>query len=152
MTIQERFETYIKEARMMQLATSSHGKPWICSVFFAYDAENNVIYWLSELTRRHSRELMENEQVAAAVVKPHDPKSKEKQGFQIEGIAYRCLGAELERAYAVFAKQYGVPEKVLERAKQGDEKAATFWCLKPAVIVTFDTINYPNDPVQQQAF
>lgn len=37
MELKKIIEDYLKEAKLMQLATSVDGQPWVCSVWFAAD-------------------------------------------------------------------------------------------------------------------
>src|SRR5690606_14682804 len=71
------------DTQAMQLATVAGNQPWVCTVYFVADDELNL-YWLSWPTRRHSKELMGNSKVAAAIAIKQD---QPIIGVQIEGIA-----------------------------------------------------------------
>ena len=85
MDLKKLIEDYLKEAKLMQLATSANNQPWACSVWFGSDEDLNI-YWFSSTTRRHSKEVMENPKVGAAVVLPHTPEDAPR-GLQLEGTA-----------------------------------------------------------------
>ena len=54
---------YLPEVIHMSLATSHNNVPWICEVHYAFDDELNL-YFRSLQSRRHSKEIAENKQVA----------------------------------------------------------------------------------------
>ncbi len=83
--IRKIIKDYLKEAKMMQLATVSGGKPWVCNVWFAADNDLNI-YWFSSITRRHSEEVMNDPHVAAAICLPLTP-ADPARGIQLEGTA-----------------------------------------------------------------
>lgn len=72
MKLQKLIKDYLKEARLMQLSTSINNQSWTCSVWFASDEDLNI-YWFSSTKRRHSKEVMKNSKVSAAIVLPHTP-------------------------------------------------------------------------------
>lgn len=85
MKLKKLIEDYLKEAWMMQVATSHNSQPWACTVYFAHD-ENWHLYWISLPTRRHSKEIRENNKIAGTIVLPHVPGDKVR-GLQFQGIA-----------------------------------------------------------------
>jgi uncharacterized protein YhbP (UPF0306 family) len=74
---------YLQKTSTMQLATVSDGQPWVCTVRFLADEDNNL-YWASIPTRRHSLEIAEHPQVACAIV-VQDDVTKPVIGIQAEG-------------------------------------------------------------------
>lgn len=85
MNLKKLIRDYLKEAKLMQLATSVNNKPWVCSVWFGFDVDLNI-YWFSSTKRRHSKEVMKNPKVGGAIVYPHTPKDPPR-GLQFEGTA-----------------------------------------------------------------
>src|ERR1043166_8172602 len=85
MEVSELVREYLKEAKLMQLATTVESQPWVCSVWFAADDDFNI-YWFSSTTRRHSKEVKKNPKVAAAFALPHTPQAPPR-GLQVQGIA-----------------------------------------------------------------
>ncbi|MDQ5954057.1 MAG: hypothetical protein QG647_795, partial [Patescibacteria group bacterium] len=83
--VRKLIKDYLKEAKMMQLATVSNGKPWVCNVWFAADKNLNV-YWFSATNRRHSIEVAKDSHVAAAICLPQTSSDKPR-GIQLEGTA-----------------------------------------------------------------
>lgn len=83
MQARDLIDQYLDEKKVMQVATSVDGQPWVCTVHFALD-DNKNIYWLSLPTRRHSEEIANNANIAVAIVVQHD---QPVIGMQIEGTA-----------------------------------------------------------------
>lgn len=74
---------YLGQGRMMQIATVDGDKPWICTVYYIED-ENQNLYWLSLPSRRHSQEIARHPKVAVAIPIKVD---KPVIGLQAEGSA-----------------------------------------------------------------
>src|SRR6266849_2043067 len=83
--LQSLIRQYLQDAKLMQLATSVDGQPWVCSVWFASDEEMNV-YWFSSITRRHSGDFEKNNKVGAAIVLPQTQDDMPR-GLQLQGVA-----------------------------------------------------------------
>jgi uncharacterized protein YhbP (UPF0306 family) len=148
-TVDTLVREYLKEAKLMQIATVKDGKPWVASVWYANDDKLNL-YFISRKTRRHSLELKDNTNVAGTIVKPHTIGSGEKvRGLQFEGIASECTNADLETASTLYLQKYPTAEKIpLETLRKPDFIAA-FYIIKPKMFVLFDEVNYPDDPRQE---
>ena len=84
MDLKKLIKDYLSQAQMMQLATSVNDQPWVCNVWFAADEDMNI-YWFSSITRRHSKELLKNNKVAAAIVFPQTPKDTSR-GYNCRGL------------------------------------------------------------------
>lgn len=138
---------YLQEARLMQLATVINNQPWVCSVWFAADEKLNI-YWFSSITRRHSKEVMKNHKVAAAIVFPQTP-SDRPRGLQLQGIAELLTKEkDINKAISIYAGRIFAKEKIKE-FMQDDEKPHRFYKIKPTQFVLFDLVNFPNDPRQE---
>ncbi len=138
---------YLKEAKMMQLATVADGKPWVCNVWFAADKDMNI-YWFSSTTRRHSHEVLLNKHVAAAICLPQTP-ADSPRGLQIEGTAELLTNP---KDIAVAMKHYVGRIFNLKQVKQfmqNIDRPHRFYRIKPHAIVLFDTVNYASDPRQE---
>jgi uncharacterized protein YhbP (UPF0306 family) len=81
--VQRLIKKYLSEAKIMQLATVSDGRPWISSLHFV-SGEDGSMYWLSKETKRHSTDIVANPQVAIAIVIKTE---KPLVGIQAEGTA-----------------------------------------------------------------
>jgi uncharacterized protein YhbP (UPF0306 family) len=62
---------YLREGRVMQIATSIDSRPWVCTVYFVPDEQHNL-YWLSLPARRHSLEIAKNNKIAIAIAVKFD--------------------------------------------------------------------------------
>jgi uncharacterized protein YhbP (UPF0306 family) len=130
-------DEYLAETILMQLATVSDGKSWACTVHYVPD-ENRNFYWMSLETRRHSQDIAQNPQVAGVIVKPHE-KGEKPRGLQFEGVAEKVADDDLERVKGLYKDRFGIdgfPEHV-------------FYVVRPARIVLFDRVNFPDDPQQE---
>ena len=140
---------YLKEAKLMQIATAKENKPWIATVWYVHDDEFNL-YFISKRKRRHSLEIKANQNVAGAIVKPHFKGNGEKvRGLQFEGLAEEAKGAELEKARKSYLEKYELAEKIPIEKLQDPDFIATFYVIRPDRIVLFDEVNFPEKPQQE---
>lgn len=88
---------FLAEHHVFTLATCGEGVPYAAPLMYA-----NVgfsLYWVSDPSSRHSRELTEQPNIAATVAPDYDDFSNIR-GLQIEGRAV-CLGGVLANAAAM---------------------------------------------------
>lgn len=144
MSLDKLLQDYLTSCKTMQLATISDGLPWICTVYFVTD-ENNRIYWTSAKSRRHSKEILENPEVAVAIVKD----TEKKQALQITGKAAMVPLTDVEQVNALYGSKYGdKPERLAEvQADTPDGRA--YWVVEPATISFWDEVNFPKNPKQE---
>ena len=57
---------YLELAELMGISSTSSNKPYSATVFFCFDEELNI-YFLSTSQRRHSKEIVENPNVALTI-------------------------------------------------------------------------------------
>ncbi|MHB1830238.1 MAG: pyridoxamine 5'-phosphate oxidase family protein [Candidatus Micrarchaeaceae archaeon] len=138
---------YLQEARLMQLATSADGQPWVCSVWFAADKDLNL-YYMSWAGRRHSKEAIKNKMVAGAIAMPQDPEDPPR-GIQFQGTE-EVLDREedIQTAMSVYSGRVFPKDKIMELmgSKAHPHK---FYMIKPALYVLFDAVNFPDAPRQE---
>jgi uncharacterized protein YhbP (UPF0306 family) len=144
MDLKQLIESYCSDCKVMQLATLDEGKPWICTVYFVHDDQFNL-YWMSGRSRQHSREILKNPAVAAAIVK--DP--VRKQALQIVGSAYEVADDELERVHGLYTVKYGPKDYDLNQIMQRAPDSRAYWMLKPNNIFIWDEVNFPDSPKQK---
>lgn len=134
--------TYLAETKTMQLATVGEGgKPWICNVYFVADVDKNI-YWLSEPTRRHSKEIAENPNVAISIaVKTDMPVI----GLQADGTA-RHIGdlKTIKNVMIKYIKKYGVGKEFYMKAVKGIGKHRVYK-MSVSKFSLLDEVNYPKD-------
>ncbi len=148
MKLKKLIKDYLKEAKMMQLATSFNNQPWVCNVWFATD-ENLNIYWFSSTQRRHSKEVMNNQKVAAAIVLPLTP-ADPPRGLQLQGVAEVLTKQEdIDKAIAVYKDRIFSTADIKE-LMEGEEKPHKFYKIKPTQFVLIDAVNFGDN--WRQAF
>ncbi len=143
MDLRNLIKEYLKEAKLMQLATSVNNQPWVCNVWFAADKDLNI-YWFSSTTRRHSKEVLKNNKVAAAIVLPHTPKDTAR-GLQLQGTAEIVKDKKtLVKAILLFTGRI-FSRKQIELFMKNREKPHSFYKIKPTQFVLFDVVNFPDN-------
>jgi uncharacterized protein YhbP (UPF0306 family) len=134
---------YLKEATLMQLATSVNAQPWVCNVWFAADEELNI-YWLSIKDRRHSKEVLQNNKVAGTVALPIFKPVDKPRCVQFQGVASVLTDQkDIDKAISVYADRIFTREKIKEFFAT---KPYAFYKIKPSLFVLFDSVNFPDDP------
>lgn len=143
MRVKQLIKAYLKEAKMMQLATSVDNQPWVCNVWFAFDNDLNI-YWFSATSRRHSEDIIKNNKVAAAIVLSLTPKDPPR-GLQIQGIAEVLTRKEdIEKAMSVY-KDRIFDQETIDELMEDKQKPHKFYRIKPTQIVLFDAVNFGNN-------
>lgn len=135
---------YLDIVKHMQLATVKNGKPWICTVYFVAD-ENNNLYWTSGRSRQHSLEILGDPKAAATIVKD----TEKKQALQIAGEAFEVEDEDLERVHKLYQDKFGPKDYDLEEIKQHSPEGRAYWVLKPTTIMFWDEVNFPKQPKQE---
>lgn len=140
-------QDYLKEARLMQLATAIDNQPWVCSVWFAADKDLNI-YWFSSTIRRHSSEVVKNQKVAAAIVLPQTPEDPPR-GLQLQGTAELLTDQkDIDKAISVYAGRVFPKEKIFEFMKSKTHPHR-FYRIQPTQFVLFDVVNFPDNSRQE---
>ena len=146
MKLRSLIEEYMNKAVLMQVATVHENKPWVCSVYFAYD-EQLSLYWISSVDRRHSRELSENPFVSGAIVLPHTP-GDDVQGIQFEGTAKRINdSSEATIGMKYYATRFSMPDERVHTVLNGSDGHVCYR-ITPATYVLFDEVHFPDNPRQ----
>lgn len=130
--------------KIMQLATSSSGQPWVCTVYFV--VKNGNFYWLSFPERRHSRELADNKKAAVALAIEQDVPVI---GLQAEGDVR--IVRDLNEATGVlelYTAKYGKGGEFIERMKRG-QNHHQLYCLTPRRVMLFDERTPGSVPYRQ---
>lgn len=148
MDLKQLIKDYLQEARLMQVATVKEGKPWVCTVLFAFDEEFNL-YWISKPDTRHSQEISNNEKVAGAIVSPN-ALGESVRGLQFEGIAKEATGKDMEKAIAIYANRTGMKDERKQKILDKTDGHVPY-VIKPTLFVLFDTKNFPENPRQELA-
>jgi len=145
--LKQLIQNYLKEAKLMQLATANGDQPWVCSVWFAADNDLNI-YWFSSLTRRHSQEVSNNKKVAGAIVLPQTP-ADPPRGLQFEGTAELVTNPkDIVKATSLYVGRIFSLETIKTFMKNKD-KPHRFYKITPTQFVLFDTVNFPDNSRQE---
>lgn len=83
--VEQIIRQYLPQIIHMSMATCVDTKPWVYEVHFAYDDDLNL-YWVSDQTRRHSQELLQNNRVSGNIVTQHHL-GQAARGVAFEGVA-----------------------------------------------------------------
>ena len=147
MNLKQLIKDYLDEAKLMQLATATDNQPWVASVWFAADSEFNI-YWFSSTGRRHSKEVLKNPKVAAAIVFPHTPQDTPR-GLQFQGTAELLTEQkDIDKAISIYADRI-FSRKQIAKFMADDESPHSFYRIKPNQFVLFDLVNFPEKPRQE---
>lgn len=131
----------------MQLSTAVDNQPWVCNVWFSADKDLNI-YWFSATNRRHSKEVVKNNKVAAAIVLPHTPKDPPR-GLQLQGVAEVVTNPkDIATATLLFAKRIFSKRQISDFMAMKD-RPHRFYKIKPTQFVLFDTVNFPENSRQE---
>lgn len=138
----QRVLDYLENHSTMILSTYGAEGPWATPVFFVNRGYN--IYFLSEPTSIHSRNLYQNPVVAAAITEDYK-NWKEIQGIQLKGSAY-VVDSLTEKALALasYLKKFPAVRHVLETPGSFKGVSNTQWhCIKTQFIkFTDNTIKF----------
>lgn len=137
---------YLQQGRMMQVATVRDGQPWICTVYFVADAQENF-YWLSLPERRHSKEIANHSKVAVAVPIKFD---MPVIGIQAEGRAEVVSDHnEIASAMKLYTEKYESGKKFYDNFVAGKNQHVLYR-FSPKAIVLFDEVTYPEAPTRKE--
>ena|SRR3989344_996463 len=150
MNLRKLIKDYLEEARLMQLSTAVDNQPWVCHVWFAADEYLNI-YWFSSTRRRHSKEVMKNPKVSAAIVLPHTPEDTPR-GLQLEGDAQILTDEkDIKKARSVYEDRI-FSKQVVDDFMKSKDSPHKFYRIKPRLFVLFDLVNFSENPRQELEF
>ncbi len=125
------------------LATSSEGRPWAASLFFASDKRLNL-YFVSDYRTRHARHIQESS-TAVATVNADCAGWGDVRGLQIEGRVAVVSGLKRADALRHYLTKFHDVRALFEAPKGEDEetiaarlKAANMYRLAPSFIRLID--------------
>lgn len=105
-TIKSYYRDYLKDVKLMQLATSKDNQPWLCNVWYVADEDDNI-YFISRETRRHSMEIAQNPKVSCTFHKWFERGLGEQgQALVMQGLAKKMSGTEIAKPYDLYQKRY----------------------------------------------
>jgi ribonuclease HI len=145
-TAEEYIDEFLALGQVMQLATSNDNNPWISTVYYVADADRNI-YWLSLPERRHSKEIVNNPQVAVAIAIKQDIPVI---GIQVAGsVEIVSDSTVVEVILASYVKKYdGAGKEFHQRFVDGKNKHQLYK-LTPDLLALFDEVHFKENPVQK---
>jgi uncharacterized protein YhbP (UPF0306 family) len=124
----------------MQIASVSGNQPWIASVHFVADDENNI-FWLSWPQRRHSQEIDKNCKAAIAIVVKTD---LPVIGIQAEGKAEVVNDEKMvKKVMQKYIAKYGNGKKFYANFVAGNNKHQMYKFTSQNIKL-FDEVNFPE--------
>jgi uncharacterized protein YhbP (UPF0306 family) len=132
---------YLREGRVMQIATSIDSRPWVCTVYFVPDEQHNL-YWLSLPARRHSLEIAKNNKIAIAIAVKFD--KNPIIGIQSEG-SVAVVGDEetVKKVLPAYVEKYGNGKDFVELFKAGKNQHSLYK-FTPVKYFLFDEVNFSD--------
>ncbi|SRR5260221_5990373 len=147
-SLRKLIEDYLKDAKLMQLATSVNDQPWVCNVWFAADKDLNI-YWFSSSKRRHSAEVTKNTKVAGAIALPQTPKDLPR-GLQFQGVAELLTKQkDIDKASFFYSGRI-FSKKTIKELMEDNEKPHHFYRIKVSQFVLFDAVNFADTNWRQE--
>lgn len=145
------YQDYLKDIKLMQLATCHDNQPWLCNVWYVRDEEEGKFYFISRATRRHSEDIRDNQKVACTFHKCFDEGLGQKgQALIVAGNARRLKGSECFRPFDLYNVRY--PKLASFQTKESflkDLGHHFFYEITPTEIVWWDEVNFPEQPKQK---
>jgi uncharacterized protein len=121
--IDKRIIRFMQKHHVFTLATSSNNEPYVCTCFYVYLGEENLLVFTSDDKTRHVREL-ENQPRAAGAIALETMVTGRIQGIQLTGVCGLLEGDLLAKARQAYHKRF--PVSLLMEL--------TLWGLKPDYI------------------
>lgn len=94
----------LSEGYVMSIATVDECGVWVADVVYIYDGVFNI-YWISQISTRHSQAIQKNNQVAASITISQP--GEDNRGLQIEGSAEAVDRTSLEMLRKHLIKRAG---------------------------------------------
>ena len=114
--VEKTIRDYLPEVIHLSLATCHDNMPWVCEVHYVFDADLNL-YWRSRSTKRHSKEIEANPNVAGNIVKQHTA-DEEPRGVYFEGAAEMLYHVDANHpAYKLYCERFGTDKDILAEAE-----------------------------------
>jgi uncharacterized protein YhbP (UPF0306 family) len=100
----------LEENRIMTLATFGEEGPWAAPVIYAWETHSTSIslYFMSRLSTRHVKNLLETPPVAAAI---HPNETRPLRGLQAEGKVEMLRGKEALRVIRFYLRRFPLAKR-----------------------------------------
>lgn len=142
MNIEKLVRKYLKDGRMLQIATVDGDQPWSSTVYYASD-ENLNLFWISKTDTRHSKEIHKHSKIAASIPIKFDDLTV--VGVQLEGVAELVENAdEIKTGVKLYSDKFNRGGDWLKDFIAGNNPHKLYK-IKPTLFVIFDRVNFPDD-------
>lgn len=127
---------FVKEkldaSQFVSLATVGPEGPWVCPLYFAYDAQFNLYMLSQPATSLHMRHVAQNPSVACAVYDSTQEASGKVAGVQIKGKAHLVGPDEAQLAFDTYfaATPARTPSGAAHRPEAYGEESAVWRFVK----------------------
>lgn len=119
MDVEKVIREYISGVIHLSLATCVDNEPWVCEVHFVYDDDLNL-YFRSKPSRRHSKDIAANANVAGNIVVQHGLEEKVR-GVYFEGCAELLENVDAGHpAYQLYCSRFNTDQSIIDEAKEPD--------------------------------
>lgn len=137
---------YLKEGRLMSVATVSGDQPWNFTAYYASDDHLNI-YWISPIDTRHSKEIQANKKVAVSIPIKFD--NITVVGLQVEGDAKLIEDTgEIKEAIKIYCDKHQRGEEWYKDFIAG-KNIHKAYKITPRLFVLYDRVNSPDHPRQE---
>lgn len=143
-------ETYVRETKVMQLATNTPSGPWISQMWFSVSFSPDLLFFTSNPIRNHSQHIAADSRVAVALLSG----PPEKLGDPVRGVALRGRAEivpddSLESALKNFADRWpGAARWVTLDGIREKSMPNRLYRVIPEEWVLHDEVNFPTSPRQ----
>lgn len=103
--VSERIIVFLKSNTDFTIATCSNNIPYCANCFYAYDEEQNLIFFKSKIKTKHIRQALENNNVAGSIT-PDKLDTATIQGIQFNGNFIEPQNELLNRLKKMYYKKY----------------------------------------------
>lgn len=137
--------TFLQSQRLMTLATCSD-KPHTSSVYYGI-SDNFMLYFISEKTTQHCRDIVSNPHVAVAITDSRQVVTDKKVGAQVTGIVSEVKEIlELKKALSLWTKNNPGLENIINlKAIQEKLIKGRFYKVTPTEIKFFNEKLYDSE-------
>jgi uncharacterized protein YhbP (UPF0306 family) len=139
--LRELAKSILGQGYLMNLGTVDSGGVWVSDVIYIHDDAFNL-FWLSDPEVRHSKAVQKNPKVAATITISNNA-GEQNIGLQIEGVAEKLEGNNLE-----LATQHRLKRKKAPPTRDGEvEEGDSWYRLRPTKI---EIIHEPHFGFEKQ--
>jgi uncharacterized protein YhbP (UPF0306 family) len=144
-------EEYVREGKLMQLATRDDRGPWLCNVWYAPRFDPDRLYFISNRTRNHSAHIRADGAVAGGIM--HE--QLEQLGQKVRGVTFRGRATELrtegidEQLELFLGRWPSANGAIGKESLAREETPMRLYEVAIEKWVLFDEVNFEGDPRQE---